>query len=374
MWRIGLVIALLSLMHLATPEATTLAAPIAQPSPPSRYIYTNLGTLGSQGGSSAFGINNGGQVVGASGTNVFGASHAFLWQNGVLSDLGTLSSGTFAASAAYGINDDGVIVGQTNVNPSNEPPHAFRYSNGVMIDLGTGFGAGSFSRAWDINNHNHIVGERSLQQSSPKRAFLLRNGQFLDLGTLGGSSQLPFSTDSAAYAINDLGQIVGIALPPQPPHHAFLWENGVMRDLGTLGGNNEATIAYAINNVSQVVGRSPTTGGTMIHAFLWQNNAMQDLGTLGGAFSEAFGINKSGQVVGQSTTPNGALHAFIWQNGQMVDLNTRVANLPAGVFLQTARAISDDGHIVGTACLGSCDGGGSRAFLLTPVSFSPAPP
>jgi probable HAF family extracellular repeat protein len=340
-----------------------------------RYTYTNLGVLGVAGGaesSAAWSINRAGQVIGASATDLFGAAHAFLWQDGQLVDLGTLSQNSFAASAAYGISDAGTIVGQTNVDPASEPPHAFRYRDGVMHDLGTGFGAGSFSRAWDINARGQIVGERSRTQSSPVRAFLLRNGRFRDLGTLGGRSLLPFSIESIAYAVNDRGHVVGTALPPDPPLHAFLWEDGAMLDLGTLGGDGEATQAYDINNRGQIVGSSPTAGGR-VHGFIWRDAQMQDLGTLGGSSSAAYGINRFGQVVGGSRTPtsppSNAGHAFLWMRGEMVDLNDVVSNLPADVVLEVARAISDDGRIVGWSCTEFCEPGATaptHAYLLTP--------
>jgi len=340
-----------------------------------RYTYTDLGVLGSPAGgpesSAAWSIDNQGRVVGASTTTLVGASHAFVWQDGALFDLGTLSSSPFGASAAYGINDAGTIVGQTNVDPDSEPPHAFRYHNGAMHDLGTGFGPGSFSRAWDINTIGQVVGERSRTQSSPVRAFLVRNGRFRDLGTLGGRSLLPFSVESIAYAINDRGQIVGTALPPDPPLHAFLWEDGVMRDLGTLGGNSEATQANALDDRGHVVGASPTASG-QIHAFLWLDDSMQDLGTLGGNSSSAYGNNLHGFVVGSSRTPTSpsfnAGHAFLWKAGQMVDLNGMVSNLPPDVVLEVARAISDDGSIVGTTCTSFCDPGATaptHGYLLT---------
>jgi probable HAF family extracellular repeat protein len=371
---LGLVLGLPALVSSA---ATSVASPAQQtPEAQRSYRYTDLGVLGDPGsgpeGSTAWSTNSAEQVIGASTTDVFAATHAFLWQNGQLLDLGTLSSSIRAASAAYGINDVGVIVGQTHVDPDNEPPHMFRYRNGVMRDLGTGFGSGSFSRAWDINNNGWIVGERSRQQSSPVRAFLYRNGRFRSLGTLGGRSPFRFGTDSIAHAINDRGQIVGTALPPNPPLHGFLWENGVMRDLGTLGGNGEATTAFAVNNGGQVVGASQAANG-QTHAFLWQNGVMQDLGTLGGNYSAAYGINVHGQIVGGSRVPNApfgnAGHAFLWENGQLIDLNGVVANLPADVVLESARAINDDGRIVGTSCSGFCEPGAtapSHAFLLTP--------
>ena len=341
---------------------------------PRTYTYVDLGSLAdppSDHTSAAWGINRARQIVGASETDIFGAAHAFLWQDGQLTDLGAIGGGTFAASAAYGLNNRGHIVGQTTVS-SSEPPHAFLYRDGVMNDLGTGFGRGSFSRGWDINQNGQIVGERSQTQSATVRAFLYQSGSFLDLGTLGGHDPFPFGIDSIAYAINDRGQVVGTALPPEPPLHAFLWEEGVMQDLGTLGGNTEATQAFGINNSGTVVGVSQTSSEAM-HAFVWRNGVMQDLGTLGGDSSYAYAVNRVGQIVGGSRTPTSpkfnAGHAFIWERGRIFDLNEVVTNSPADVVLEVARAINDDGSIVGTTCTQFCEPGATatyHGYLLIP--------
>jgi probable HAF family extracellular repeat protein len=254
---------------------------------------------------------------------------------------------------------------------ASDPPHAFLHRNGALTDLGTGFGAGSFSRGWEINNADEIVGERARSQSSAVRAFLWRHGRFRDLGTLGGTGGA-FGTGSVAYGINDRRQVVGAALPAGGPLRPFLWERGVMRDLGTLGGDNEAGEAHAIDDSSRVVGSSPTAAG-LTHAFLWQRGAMRDLGTLGGNISHAKAINTNGEVVGGSraptSPPGNAGHAFLWANGRMVDLNTVVTNLPQDVVLEVAQAINDDGSIVGTTCSAFCEPGKTaptRAFLLIP--------
>ena len=83
-----------------------------------------------------------------------------------------------------------------------------------------------------------------------------------------------------------------------------------MVDLGTLGGTNSA--AFGINDRGQIVGQSQTGAGAD-RAFLWTvKEGMVDLGTLGGGSSVAFGINNRGQIVGESQTGLGEYHAIFW--------------------------------------------------------------
>jgi probable HAF family extracellular repeat protein len=128
-----------------------------------------------------------------------------------------------------------------------------------------------------------------------------------DLGTLGG-------TQSEAFGVNNLGQVVGWAFVPSEVEHAFLWTKaGGMRDLGTLGGATSR--AYAINDNGQVVGSSATATGD-IHAFLWTAvDGMQDIGTLGGIRSQAFAINQNGVIAGAAFFNGGSENAVIWAGG-----------------------------------------------------------
>lgn len=70
------------------------------------YTVIDLGTLAGTTSSQAFAVNESGQVVGQAYQAIGDMYHAFLWQNGVLTDLGGSSS------SAYDINDVGQVVGQ----------------------------------------------------------------------------------------------------------------------------------------------------------------------------------------------------------------------------------------------------------------------
>src|SRR6266566_2946406 len=78
-------------------------------------------------------INNRGQVVGQSDLPGDTTHHAFLWQNGVMTDLGTLPG--IPGSLANGINNKGQVVGFSDDFSGNTV--ALLWQNGVMTDLNT---------------------------------------------------------------------------------------------------------------------------------------------------------------------------------------------------------------------------------------------
>jgi len=90
---------------------------------------TGLGLLPGDATSFAEGINNQGQVVGSNTDSAGDWSHAFIWQNGVMTDLNTLfpASSNLYATMANSINERGQISGMATVlsGPNAGKIHAF---------------------------------------------------------------------------------------------------------------------------------------------------------------------------------------------------------------------------------------------------------
>lgn len=306
------------------------------------YSIIDLGTLGGST-SVALGINNLGQVVG-SADDVSGKRRAFLWQNGTMTDLGTLPGANY--SEAWDINNLSVVCGGSSGSGSAWTP--FVWDNGVMTQLPHLSGAPTGdTTAFALNDSAQIVGV-SLGTGGFERAVLWQNNTIMDLGTLGG----PFSI---AWDINANGVIVGKATTASA-ERAFRWESGTMTDLGTLGG--EASDAFGCNNVGQIVGWAQS-GGPAYQACAWDGARVENIGVMGGfTASMADAVNNFGYVVGDDSNGVGFLYT------PLHGLLFLEALLPSGHGWSqfSPRDINDVGQIVGAATIG----GTRHAFLMNP--------
>ena len=185
----------------------------------------DLGTLGGTE-SDAHDINDKGEIVGVS-RNIFGVRRAFFRpaiSGASLQPLGTTLCGpSFGAceSFAYAINESGVIVGESNTfsEPFLSPLQAFRFRpvrRGEfpnMEKLGTlctdTLGFLCTSAAYDINDVGQIVGTSEVSLGGGKAAFLYANDTMTDLNDVLSPADQSLFRLIDAHGINDLGQIAG---------------------------------------------------------------------------------------------------------------------------------------------------------------------
>jgi probable HAF family extracellular repeat protein len=122
-------------------------------------------------------------------------------------------------NAAFVINNAGQIAGQSDL-PGDTTTHAVLWQNGAITDLGVLPGDAS-SSAQDINARGQVVG-LSCDADGNCRTFLWDHGAMIDLNSL-------IPPDSPLYlyfgaGINDRGEITGTAFLKSNPNEqpAFL--------------------------------------------------------------------------------------------------------------------------------------------------------
>ncbi len=223
-----------------------------------RGASTVLGTLGGRD-SQALGINNAGQIVGWSDTagptpGVSGPEHAFIFQNGVIEDIGTktTSNGTWASS----INKTGQVSGWARgSSPTSSDRGPFFYSGGTFQYFAPS------GTAWDLNDGGQMVGVMGGNDDGSGQAFLFSGGTVQNLGNVS-----PQHTYALANAINNAGDIVGFSSPSffsSSGEQAFIFSAGVMQNLNSLIPSNSGwvlTRAVDINDAGQIVGNGFKNG------------------------------------------------------------------------------------------------------------------
>jgi probable HAF family extracellular repeat protein len=240
-----------------------------------------------------------------------------------------------------------------------------------VIDLGTLGGTSSTAQA--INEVGQVVGVASLSGDTVYHAFRTTlRGPIKptadDLGVLIG-------TTSTATGINIFGEVVGQSIDLTNPHASRAFRtrpnrpiNPATDDLGTLGG--DMATANGINVLGQVVGISSTGGSvSYIHAFRTAPNrpinpATDDLGTLDGTEVLGSGINAFGQVVGTSSIgDSGIYHAFRTAPNRPIDPTTDDLGTLGGQS-SSASHINIFGQVVGNS--NTLDSAVYHAFRTAP--------
>jgi uncharacterized membrane protein len=275
-------------------------------------VPQNLPNLTDAAGARAWGINDSGQISGT-GSTASGDNVPVLWTNGAPASL---ASTNFPTGVGRGINNAGQVVGEIGFGPS--PLILWNGRNGSRIlDVPQGT-TPYFADA--INDRGQVAG--AAFSSAGIVAILLdsNDGSATTLSSLGGDY-------SKGFGINNAGQIAGFSTAASSvTNHAAVWSGLAPDDLGVpLGSTSEAV---GINDFGKVVGSSgsfnPYNEGLLgpgqaglATAFLWDSGTAVNLFQASDAalqgwsnLTVAYAINDVGQIVGEGLI-NGHLHGFL---------------------------------------------------------------
>jgi probable HAF family extracellular repeat protein len=287
------------------------------------------------------GINSAGDVVGISTVAGDASYHSFLWTaTGGLQDIGTLGGDSAYAVA---INSSDQIIGTSTT--------ADGYSHNFLWSPSTGMVAFGNGELVGINSSGEVAGI-AIGEDGNLHSFLwsAATGK-MDLGLAKGEKS------AEATALNDLGQVVGVAGTSE----GFVWTKA-------KGNQPIAGTSYfrAIDNQGAATGYVAIFSQFYGHAVLWSQSAgVIDIGTLTNTntdISDGFGISDNGQVVGYSTKNGVGGYAFVYSKAHgMQELDTLINS---SWYITTAWGINSAGEIIATGIISGSNY--PHTLLLTP--------
>lgn len=287
---------------------------------------------------------------------------AYIWTSA--GGMVSISAPDLSFAAPVAMNSSGQVVGYAG-NTFDGGTYAFSWTSiGGLINIDSpGVITNKISSSNAVNDAGQVVGIAQ-DANFNDRAFLwTQAGGLIDLGTLKGYAS------SGAMDINASGQIVGAAYNVDPntgqaSYRAVLWDAPkTARSAGRISdflgkshfGNSKA---YSINASGGIAGIAEVaTGG--YQAFHWdkKKTKLTIIATPGDVFENAgmtVSINATGQVIGNYMDTSGLTHAFSWtQAGGKKEI---------GGASSQAHAINSSGLVVGMYTDAS---GMPRAFVWT---------
>jgi uncharacterized membrane protein len=258
----------------------------------------------------AYDLNNGGDTVGEE-ANATAGRNAVIW-------LATAGTPTGASplvltpvvgaqfSAAYGINNARRIVGESQSASVTKAVTWTLAGAGAAATpsqpnmLGEPAG-GTASSAYFIGEDNRIVGEYTVNGTPHGILWNLSadgatTASMIDLPPLAGDAE------SVAYGINADGRIVGESTSAAGVVRGVTWTlAGTVATPAALGTTGEGN-ALAINDSGRLAGwTAPAAGGLAMASVLdVRNLALFDSVLAATGFSQSFGINNAGSIVGMA--------------------------------------------------------------------------
>ena len=266
-------------------------------------------------------FNDLGQILGT----INSSSHAAFWQNGHVTDLGTLGG---SVSIPFALNQNGDIIGYSTTSPedtTNLQPFMVLAGTTNMIPIP---GLDSTMALLAFNNRRQIVAYSRVTATS----FVWQNGSAQDANSFFGYPAFPTegpvpdgSYDLAvALTLNDLGEVLGNLATFVFLNHVLLSTTNHSFIYSPAGGNglgpgknwdvlppNAANPIAAWNTNGQFIYAVPNSPGF----YFWDKGhslPLQNLVPAAYAWTNLtpFGLNDRGDIVGQGTL-NGLNQAFL---------------------------------------------------------------
>jgi uncharacterized membrane protein len=306
-------------------------------------------------GTSAFGINNQGQIVGTWFDDSQGAvlSRGFLLEDGVFTPIDVPES--IRGTVILDISESGRLAGVYDLTRQGYLQD--RRGNSTTIDHPEGSLSGSENGG--VNNRGQIVSSYR-DVAGIFRGFLLDAQGFTNI-------EVPGALTSQAHKINDHGQVVGVystvSAETVTPGHGYVWEDGVVTPIDVPDALH--TQAFDIDNHGRIVGEYQDAAG-IFHGFLRdESGAFTTIDVPGAAATSIIASNDGGQMVGAYLDAGGAFHAFLLDRGVFttIDVPNATVTLPFG--------INNQGQVVGIYVLDNQTG---RGFMLRDGTFTDTTP
>ena len=285
---------------------------------------TDLGNFGIAD-AEALSVNDAGQITGFAAFGSTSVCHPFLWENGVMKDLGLPAGFTTARGEA--INNLGQVAGYAMVQVNGAwTSRAFVWSSSSGHQLLPALNGAKNSSARAINDNGVVAG------SSGGRAVVWINGAVTDIHTFATGS-------SSAWDVNSNGEVVGTYWGPGSQGEAFKWTATTgMQLVRTMSGSSGE--ALGINDSGVIVGWGAVPGASTNYAFINRDGVPENLGITGGANSASFKVSVHGQIAGRA----GSNKAALWfPDGAMLVLQP-----PRAVGSSQANDVNANGWVVGS--------------------------
>lgn len=328
------------------------------------YRLTEVPVLAGYASGYATSINDNGDVAGYCQTAVAGSNYVgFTFRNGVLSTTGKLTAkGNF--SAANYVSTTGVVVGSADTGDFR--PQGFVRNGTSMVNVYPNNGGNT--HALRIDSAGRVYGyfirrgnanwQGAMWTPNPKKARTYTE-------TILGGTGIPL-------AFNSVGRAAGYSNAGRQT--AAIWGNTGVRAMQLLPTmpDYSSSSAYAMNDLGDVVGSGHPAFSS--RALLWRASTSYTLEELpllpGHNYGGSHAINNAGVVLGTSaygepgTWNIGPSTNIVWDGGVPAPLDALLD--PASAFGWTITAtvgINNNGQIVANAT----KGGVAKAVILTPI-------